>query len=127
MVIIVLDILLFAMIIRVYLFTDKKDLRRVKPDKSSMTATRSLTLKLDELKETTAKKQQGIEKEDEEEKNNRDRLREYFRTTSKWNIAIDVISVIILLVELVSTSLEKAGVIHTLSSPSTSSTTQMQI
>ena len=101
--IISLDMLLFAMIIRVYMLPNKSDLMRKQPSSRQRVAQSTKSFQIDE----TNKNSDSMRAEKEERFN----LREYFKTTSNWNIAIDVVSVVILLIEVGATGLEKGGIL----------------
>jgi len=102
---------------------NKKDLRKVRPTLGSTirskatpttkTTTKTKTRNAFELTKENVESA-ALEEADESE---RITLREYFRTTSKWNIAIDIISVLILIVELASTGVEKAGLLSCIPPP----------
>jgi hypothetical protein len=118
-VIISLDLLLLGMLVRVYMLPDKKDLRKVRPTLGSTLKSKTKTSTKTNAFELTKENVESGEKEEEEKE--RITLREYFKTTSNWNIAIDIISVLILIVELASTGIEKAGLLSCI--PNTMATT----
>jgi hypothetical protein len=85
-IIIVLDIILFIMVIRVYCFPNKKDL---KEDGNSI--------------KMNKKENQSNDENDEEADIS---LKNYSKSTNNWNLAIDVISVIIVVIEATAKGLE---------------------
>jgi len=124
-VIISLDLILLGILVRVYMLPNKKDLRKVRPTLGSTIrskatpTTKTTTTKTRNAFELTKENVESsaaaaVEEADESE---RITLREYFKATSKWNIAIDIISVLILIVELASTGIEKAGLLSCIPPP----------
>ena len=96
-----MDVVLIVMLIRVYMLPDKKDLRKVRP-----TLGTTLREKASKTSKTTT-----FNNNNDDDDESSFKLKDYFKTSSKWNIAIDIISVLILIVELLSVGIEKAGIL----------------
>ena len=97
-IIIVLDIILLIMVIRVYCFPNKRELlMRKESEEKSIKMNKNNKVK-------QQRKDEDVDHDSDDE--NDESLKEFSNYTNNWNLAIDIISVIIVVIEATASGLD---------------------